>query len=234
MSSVAASRRYGGKTTEERRSERRERLLNAGLDLFGTVGYAATTIELLCGATRLNPRYFYEEFGTREALLRAVYDRHVGAVLAAVMGALENAASDPTARMRAGLAAFVDAVLVDERAARINYFEIVGVSPELEAHRREVLRAYADLIADEINQLAPDRRPPGTDRHLTAVAFVSATDGLIIDWLTTPQPAERSDLIATLVGIFMPNTPVDQLPPIGANRSTEASTSVRCVPGPER
>jgi len=191
--SLHPNRRYGGKTTEERRGERREKLLDAGLELFGTVGYAATTIEMLCAATRLHPRYFYEEFRTRESLLLAVYDRHVATVLGAVLGALAAAPSDARARMEA-----------DERAARINYFEIVGVSPALEARRREVLRAYAELIADEISGLAPERRPPGEDRHLTAVAFVSATDGLIIDWLTTPTRTDRARIIATLVDIFMP------------------------------
>jgi len=202
--SLHPNRRYGGKTTEERRGERREKLLDAGLELFGTVGYAATTIEMLCAATRLHPRYFYEEFRTRESLLLAVYDRHVATVLGAVLGALAAAPSDARARMEAGLAAFVDGALADERAARINYFEIVGVSPALEARRREVLRAYAELIADEISGLAPERRPPGEDRHLTAVAFVSATDGLIIDWLTTPTRTDRARIIATLVDIFMP------------------------------
>jgi AcrR family transcriptional regulator len=202
--SLDPSRRYAGKTTQERRADRRERLFEAALELFGSVGYAATTIEMLCAATRLNPRYFYEEFRTREALLVAVYDRHVEAVLAAVVAALAEAPAEPRARMQAGLSAFVAAVLADERAARINYFEIVGVSPELEAHRRDVLRAYADLIADEIDQLPPDRRPPGTDRRLTAVAFVSATDGLITDWLTTPGDADRGAIVATLVEIFMP------------------------------
>jgi AcrR family transcriptional regulator len=202
--SLEPGRRYGGKTTEERRAERRERLLDAGLELFGSVGYAATTIEMLCAATRLNPRYFYEEFGTREALLVAVYDRHVEAVLGAVLGALAAAPAEPRARMEAGLTAFVAAVLADERAARINYFEIVGVSPELEAHRRDVLRGYAELIADEIAHLPPDRRPPGDDRRLTAVAFVSATDGLITDWLTTPGETGRGAIVATLVEIFLP------------------------------
>ncbi len=42
------ARRYGGKSLEQRREERRRRLLDAGLELFGTQGFQHTTIEQLC------------------------------------------------------------------------------------------------------------------------------------------------------------------------------------------
>ncbi len=65
MPAPTRERRYGGKTTTERRAERRERLLDAGLALFGTQGFATVTIEALCAEAGLNPRYFYEQFSRR-------------------------------------------------------------------------------------------------------------------------------------------------------------------------
>jgi AcrR family transcriptional regulator len=198
-------RRYGGKTTAERRAERRTRLLDAGLELFGTIGYAATTIEMLCNATRLNPRYFYEEFHTREALLAAVYDRHVEVVLQGVTTAIESAPPEPRERLEAGLQAFIDGALADERAARINYFEMVGVSPELERHRRDVLRLYAELIATEAAGLAPGVLAEGIDPRMAAVALVGATDGLIVDLLAGGEQGDKDQVLATLVAIFAPD-----------------------------
>lgn len=150
----APRRRYAGKTHEQRRAERRERLLDAGLELFGTAGYAHTTIEALCAHARLNPRYFYEEFETREDLLGAVYDRHIQAVTEAVAHAIQRTPPEPLERLQVGLGAFLDGVLADERGARVNYFEIVGVSPALEKRRRDVLRAYADMIAGQITEIS--------------------------------------------------------------------------------
>src|SRR5690349_11187461 len=179
-------RRYGGKTAEERRAERREKLLAAGLELFGTAGYAGTTIEGLCAAAGLNPRYFYEEFGSREALLAAGYDQHGDAVRPGVLSALEGAPVDePRARLEAALRAFVTGTLADDRAARVNYFEIVGVSRELEAHRREVLAAYAELIGAEAERMGMPA--PGGDRRLAGVALVGAVDALMIDALVHPR-----------------------------------------------
>jgi AcrR family transcriptional regulator len=202
---MGAGRVYGGKTAEQRAAERREKLLDAGLELFGTIGYAATTIEGLCATAGLNPRYFYEQFDSRDELLRAVYDRHVEQVLAAVVATLKDAPADARTRLEAGLVAFVDATLADERAARINYFELVGVSRELEARRREVLRLYAELIAAEAEGLeGMGRLGGGNDRRLAAVALVGATDGLIIDWISGDRKQPTKHLVTALLDIFAP------------------------------
>jgi AcrR family transcriptional regulator len=207
MPAITGERRYGGKTATERREERREQLLDAGLELFGTQGFAAVTIEALCAQAGLNPRYFYEQFPTREELLGAVYDRHVQAVLTMVGAAIADSAPDPARRLSAGLTAFVTATLADERAARINYFEMVGVSAELEAQRRGVLRAYAELIATQAAQL--EYRTPPTplgrgDRRMTAVALTGATDGLITDWMSSSDRPPRQAIVDTLLAIFAP------------------------------
>jgi AcrR family transcriptional regulator len=199
---TTTDRRYGGKTAGERRAQRREQLLDAGLELFGSDGFANVTIESLCAAAGLNPRYFYEQFAGREELLGAVYDRHVQTVLTMVQAAIADSPPEPVPRLRAGLTAFVTATLADERAARVNYFEMVGVSAGLEAQRRGVLRAYAELIADQASRL-DDLGPLGRgDPRMTAVALVGATDGLIIDWLTSDQRSPRQAIVDTLLQIF--------------------------------
>jgi AcrR family transcriptional regulator len=202
MNAITGERRYGGKTATERRDERREQLLDAGLELFGTQGFATVTIEALCAKAGLHPRYFYEQFVSREELLGAVYERHVVAVLQTVQDAIARSAADPTQRLRAGLTAFVTATLADERAARINYFEMVGVSAELEGQRRGVLRAYADLIAAQAAEM-DDLGPLGRgDRQMTAVAMTGATDGLITDWMSSEQRPPRQAIVHTLMQIF--------------------------------
>jgi AcrR family transcriptional regulator len=204
MPAITGERRYGGKAATERRAERREQLLDAGLELFGTQGFAAVTIEALCARAGLNPRYFYEQFAGREELLGAVYDRHVQMVLATVQAAIAHAPSDPAQRLSAGLSAFVTATLADERAARINYFEMVGVSAELEAQRRGVLRAYAELIAAQAAQLGGLGPLGRGDRRMTAIALTGATDGLITDWMSSSDRPPQQAIVDTLLAIFAP------------------------------
>lgn len=202
---MPAGQRYGGRTAEERQAERREKLLDAGLELFGTQGYANTSIEALCAATRLNPRYFYESFKTREELLRAVYDRHMAHLAETVGAALRDAPEDPRGLVRTGLTAFVETQLADRRAARITYLEIVGVSLELERHRRDVLRGFAGLVEREADRLAAAGLLPQRDRdhRLTAMALGGAVDGLLTDCFTNPSPPPTGAIITTLVDLFL-------------------------------
>jgi AcrR family transcriptional regulator len=128
-----------------------------------------------------------------------VYERHVQQVLTVVRAAIDDAGDDRPRRLEAGLRAFVEATLDDERGARVNYFEMIGVSRELDELRRRVLGDYAQLIASE----APDG-VGGVDPRMAAVALVGATDGLIIDWLSGERARPREAIVTTLLAIFEP------------------------------
>ena len=198
-------RRYGGKTAEERVAERRAQLLDAGLELFGTVGVSATTIEALCAAAGLHPRYFYEQFAGKEELLGAVYARAAETILGEVLVAIGPGGGEIRARLEAGLSAFIEASLADPRVARITYFEMSGAGPAVEAQRRTVLRQYAELIASELAASGATVLPAGVDPRLGAMALVSATDGLIVDSLTADPPRELGEVVRTLVALFAPD-----------------------------
>ena len=102
---AAESRPYGGVSSEERTARRREQLLDAGLELFGTRGYAASSIRELCLAASLNRRYFYESFSTREELLRAVYDEIVTDLARTLFDAVRDV-KGIEGKIRAGMIAF--------------------------------------------------------------------------------------------------------------------------------
>ncbi len=200
-----AERRYGGRTADERRAERRRRLLASALELFGGDGYARTGIERLCSHAGVTARHFYEEFGSREGLLHAVYDEVVTDCIDAVASAVAAAPPDAEPLIRAGLHAFVHAMLDDPRRARISCLEVVGVSPALEAHRRDVLRLYADLVRDQALTVGLGR--DAAPRALSAAAFVlvGGTNELVIEWLTDggTYTATIDDLIDDLLLMYL-------------------------------
>ena len=137
-------RRYSGLESSERARERRRRLVEAGLDVFGTLGYAGAKIKTLCKSAGLSERYFYESFESRAHLLGAVYD-HLDVLLTEqIARALRTPGLDLLASARAGMEAVVGFMLNDPRNARIMLVEIVGVSPELEAKRHQSQSEFAD------------------------------------------------------------------------------------------
>src|SRR5206468_2848506 len=72
---VSPTRPYGGVSAERRVADRRERLLEAALEDFGTRGVAATGVKDICRRAGLTDRYFYESFRDSGELFTAVCDR---------------------------------------------------------------------------------------------------------------------------------------------------------------
>jgi len=65
-------RRYGGIDPEERQRQRKAKLIEAGLAVFGEQGYHNSTVRDVCKQAPLTSRYFYENFDGMEALFKAV------------------------------------------------------------------------------------------------------------------------------------------------------------------
>src|SRR5882757_1187794 len=119
-------RRYRSQSVQERRESRRVRLIEAGVDAFGTAGYRATTIEELCAAASVSTRNFYEEFPTREALLIWLHDDLNERAFRAVMEALVDVDPDDLpARAKAAMAAYLGVMTTDRRWTRIALVESV-------------------------------------------------------------------------------------------------------------
>lgn len=136
-------RRYGGASADERRDERRERLIAAGLQVFGDLGYQQATKRLICAQARLADRYFHEHFDSVHACYQAVHDVACQEAAARVQDAILNAPGELTLRARAGLRAFFEHIQSDPRRARIliKDFSAAGLSAE---HR--VSQQYGHIV----------------------------------------------------------------------------------------
>lgn len=202
MPTATTGRRYAGQAAEERRAERRRRLLDAAVELFGTRGYGATTIEALYTEARLAPRHFYEQFPGREELLRAVYDETIGQVATAVAEARQSAPPDVAGRVHCILDAFARAMLTDPRRARIAYREVPGTSPGLDRHALGVVRGFAAVVQQEAEAAAADGVLPPRDYALTAMLIVGGTNAILLDWLSDDRRGPIEDVLAELATAF--------------------------------
>jgi AcrR family transcriptional regulator len=206
-------RSYAGRTAAERRAERRERLLTAGLELFGTDGYAATPIEKICATAGVSTRNFYEEFDGREALLMALHDRVTERAFDAVIAALgagragpaDGSAHGASVRSRVEIAtdAYVTVLTSDPRWTRIASVELVGVSRSVEQHRLRWRGLWAQLLEAEATRLTG--QPAGyrhRDYHLAAMAIIGAVNELMLNWCTRGGDSPR-DLTVVIVRLIL-------------------------------
>jgi AcrR family transcriptional regulator len=200
----APRRSYGGRTAEERRAERRERLLSAGLELFGTQGYAATSIERLCSAASVSTRNFYEEFSGREELLAALHLRLNERAHAALSEASAAATADelPT-RVERAVSAYVGVTASDPRWARISFVEVIGVSAELEALRLEWRERWADMIVTLADEAVARGEAVARDYRLTAMAIIGAVNNLVHHWSARGQDIPLDEITAELTHLIL-------------------------------
>ncbi|MBB5889379.1 TetR/AcrR family transcriptional regulator [Kutzneria kofuensis] len=190
--------------SEQRRAERRQRLLQAALGLFTTVGYRQTKIVQICAEAGVSTRNFYEEFTGKEQVLLTLHDLINSAALDRVSAALQTLASeDVVTRISVLLDAFVASVTADPRLPRLNYVEAVGVSEELERQHQEWVTRWADFIEAEARHAAAHGVAPDRDYRLTAIGLVGAITGLLREWQAHQPPWPVADIAAEIRAIML-------------------------------
>lgn len=146
---------YAGKSQDERRAERYEQFIEAGIEVFGTKGYQGASVKSVCQAAGLTERYFYESFTDRESLLTAVYLRLNERLSASVALDLTGVPPELVAIVRAGLTAFFRTLRDDPRIARIILFEAVNITATMAELNRRIEAQFVGLIRDAVHHHAP-------------------------------------------------------------------------------
>ncbi|WP_433755134.1 TetR/AcrR family transcriptional regulator [Nocardia sp. CA-135398] len=172
-------RTYGGIGAEDRVAARRGKLLEAGLELFGTRGYSATGVKDLCRAAGLTDRYFYESFAGTKDLFAAVFDHVIDELFAAVATAVEATKPRGTRKLRAGIGTYLTALVEDPRKLRIVFVEPTSAGAEY--RMREALWRFARLVAATATEARPDVQPRAEIIDIFALSVVGMLERVIVE-----------------------------------------------------
>ncbi|WP_054814549.1 TetR/AcrR family transcriptional regulator [Nocardia arizonensis] len=192
---------WRGRTLHDRSAGRREQLLAVALDLLGTEGSAAVTMRAVIRLANLSPRYFYESFDNRDALVTAVYDR----VEADLLDRLHTVAAtgDPRDTARAALNICADYFEEDPRRARVLLREPL-TDETLRGHSAPrgpaFLRALTPLLGPDAETLFSG----GQERlALVGTAVAGALIALYLDWVDGRLTVSRDRLVDTAVDVVL-------------------------------
>ena len=191
----AAMRPYRGVSATDRRAQRRQRLIDAGLELFGTRGVAAVGIVDVCAEAGLTKRYFYENFASIDALADAVFEYVIGNLVAAVAPAIEvGAGRDP----RPALRVYTRALLGDPRVVRL--LAVESQAGPLKKYRDEFPTRAVELWF--AFAAADDGLPPPDELRLNAYGFVGAALQIGLAWLDGQLRLTMDEIVDQLVDMF--------------------------------
>jgi len=177
-------RNFRGLSLEQRQAERRERLIAAGLQVYGTQGFFSVTVRDVCAEAKLTERYFYESFKNSEQLFKAIYMQLIEQQQQVVMAAVMQAAGQPHDQMiRAGLTVFLRSLQDDPRMARILFVDAVLVS---ELHGTTILEAvsrFDRMIQGFMLLMLPNAHRQGVQLSLVSTGLNGYVTHIVIRWV---------------------------------------------------
>jgi AcrR family transcriptional regulator len=192
-------RDYDGKTAAERVIERREKLIDAGTDLFGEHGFAGTSIRAVLRQAGLIDRYWVENFADLDSLLAAVYDRLIDEEVAACSTAIDKTYGGSEGA-RAMITTIADFLHDDPHRSRIHLCEVLSGGPVSREQRRKGFYRLAQLVADLLP--AAPLRGDSRQRLMLGVGVVAAADEYLRAWLYYQESITRDDVIDLVMLVF--------------------------------
>ncbi|MFC9897432.1 TetR/AcrR family transcriptional regulator [Nocardia sp. NPDC127579] len=204
---------YRGTSTEERRADRRRRLLDAALDIIGTQGLTALTVRGLCEQARVGPRFFYEAFSDLDRLTSELLVEIQDSTLARARAAVADMHGTPADRIRAGVAALITDLTDDPRRARLVFAQAYG-NEALMRTRFAGMHRVAEVIVEQTRLVL--ELPEGQDIAVATVAqlITGGAAELVLAWIDGHLAVDRPTLIA-LLGDYAIDM-IERLPAIGA------------------
>ena len=199
MGRAIAVRDYGGVSAGDRQADRRLRLLRAGRQLWGTAGSGDVTVRGVCAQAGLGPRYFYEQFPDRDALLLAVADQVRDELLSVLVSSALDASGGLGDKLRAGLKAFLDLIADDPHIHRI-VSDVLTSGGALADRRRDALDTVTALVLAHGPGIVEVGAATPADLRRNATFIVGGVHQLIDAWVINREEttAELADICTAL------------------------------------
>lgn len=192
---------YRGVSSDDRRAERRARLLAATLEVWGRDGGPTVTMTRICAEAGLTERYFYESFSGLDAALLAVMEGIADEIAEATVSTLADTPGGPTERVRASIGAFVRILTDDPRKGRVAIVESAALD-SLRPRRAELLRQFAHLSALEARELYGPEAWTDVEGQLAATMFIGGVAEMVTGWLTGAIEASPEAIVEAATHTF--------------------------------
>ena len=179
-------RQFKGLSLSERKQMRREKLIEAGIETYGTHGFFAVTVKDICNEAKLTERYFYESFKKSEQLFQTIFLKLIDELQHNVMQAIMQASSDPHKMIDAGLRALLTTLKDNPRMARIIYIDAMLVQ-ELhnQATIHETMTRFDRLIQAFVMLMMPQINRSEREISLVATGLNGYVTQIAIRWVVS-------------------------------------------------
>lgn len=203
-----SGRTYAGEAQAERQAKRHQKFMEAGHELFGTIGFRQTTVRVICKQAELTDRYFYESFSSMEDVLVLVYEQAIREIQTKILLTIQNNDDqkyDVDVLIRQVLDIFFQAVECP-KTARIIWLEVLGVSTRVDIIYNNAIRSFAALFLQLSLSLYPDIQLSEAERDVVAIGIVGAISQSTMAWLLDGYQLDRQIMVNSMFHIIKGTT----------------------------
>lgn len=193
-SSKKTKRTYGGLSEAQRVNERRERFLEAGLEVFGSLGMRGATVRKLCKEARLTERYFYESFTDTEALYCEVFRAQVDATGQRLMSLLPELPLELEDRIKACLELYFT-TMRNDRVVRVLYIESLVGSDLVQNILRQNVATLSSFVLMALRADNPELDIAEDFGVAMATAINGAMSAMAVQWMLSDYEIEQQVLV---------------------------------------
>ncbi|MEV5708528.1 TetR/AcrR family transcriptional regulator [Actinoallomurus sp. NPDC052274] len=175
--------------------DRREDILRAGQEVFGSIGFTAATIGDLTDAAEIGKGTFYLYFDSKDHLLGALWERYVDAIVTTTQDILgADAGWWPTVDRL--LTALIEHAVRNADLHRIVYGSANATALEIckRANQRVI-----DLICAYVTEGAEAGAFQARDPAMTFRMVYHAADGLLDDLIAADTPIDVAEVTAAVL-----------------------------------
>lgn len=196
-------RQFKGLSLTERKQARREKLIEAGIAMYGTQGFFSVTVKDVCNEAKLTERYFYESFKKSEELFQTVFLKMIEKMQTCLTQAVLMAAPEPNNMVTAGLSALLSAIKDDPRMARIIYIDAMLVQDlHNQATIQETLTQFDRIIQGFVMITMPNAPHSAEEVSLMATGLNGYVTHIIIRWVSEGFKQPLEDVLAACCAVF--------------------------------
>ena len=201
---MTKERQFKGLSMAERQQARREKLIEAGIQAYGTHGFFSVTVKDICTEAKLTERYFYESFKKSEHLFQTIFLKLIDELQQNVMQAMMQASSDPKKMIEAGLTALLTTLRDNPRMARIIYIDAMLVQ-ELhnQATIHETMGRFDRMIQAFVMLMMPHLDRPNREISLVATGLNGYVTQIAIRWVMSDFKQSMEDVLSSCRIVFL-------------------------------
>ncbi|WP_180065110.1 MULTISPECIES: TetR/AcrR family transcriptional regulator [unclassified Acinetobacter] len=201
---IVKERQFKGLSLSERKQARREKLIEAGIEAYGTHGFFSVTVKDICLEAKLTERYFYESFKKSEQLFQTIFLKLIDELQQNVMQAIMQASTDSKKMIEAGLTALLLTLKNNPRMARIIYIDAMLVQ-ELhnQATIHETMMRFDRMIHAFVMLMMPNIDRSEREISMVATGLNGYVTQIAIRWVMSDYKQPMDEVLSSCSVVFL-------------------------------